>query len=112
MDFGESWLVSRVNVPAQHRGKGHGRQLMLQLTTWADREQQTLMLTVNPYADSPLKQAELTAWYLRCGFVQVVAQPAGLLVRLPQPPTAVEHAAGQVEESALPPAPLGPQGAW
>jgi GNAT superfamily N-acetyltransferase len=62
------YLVNRVNVPAAHRGKGVGTELMAELMLWADLEGWPLRLQVSPYSDSPLQFDALVGWYTRLGF--------------------------------------------
>jgi len=62
------YVVNRVNVPAAHRGKGVGTELMAQLLVWADLRRWPLRLQVSPYTDSPLQFEALVSWYTRLGF--------------------------------------------
>ena len=72
------WLMTRINVPLQHRGKGVARRLMAQILADADRERQVIKLWVS--ASDGLTDKQLTAWYKRLGFKQEFV----LMVRYPQ----------------------------
>lgn len=61
-----TWVVNRLNVPIKARGQGVGRRLMKQLTTWADENQQTLVLFINP--SGPMNYEDLKNWYSRNDF--------------------------------------------
>ena len=74
--------VSFIEVPAEFRGQGYGRQLMDELTLEADEHGIVLFVSVDPYHDSPLDQAALRAWYERNGFVEFQAEPL-LMARMP-----------------------------
>jgi len=58
--------INRINVPAPHRGKGHGRSLLKQLTDQADQMGVYLRLAVSSSGD--MTNEDLTAWYERYGF--------------------------------------------
>lgn len=60
-------VITRINVPREHRGKGAARKLMAQLLADADASQTTLLLEVVP--SGGLTYSQLLAWYTRCGFV-------------------------------------------
>lgn len=60
------WCISRINVPAEHRGEGHGSAMLRMILRDADAEQVTLWLEVQP--SGPLDRQQLTAWYKRYGF--------------------------------------------
>lgn len=64
------WLLTRINVPHQHRGCGVGTQLLLEVLKDADVEQETLYL--EPASSGGLLQNELVEWYARHGFVYFV----------------------------------------
>lgn len=72
-------LITRINVPAQHRNQGYGRKLLKAACDAADTDGITLFIEAMPYADSPLDTEALTCWYERCGFSPF----AGILRRLP-----------------------------
>lgn len=74
--------VSFIEVPAEFRGQGYGRQLMDALTLEADEHGIVLFVAVDPYHDSPLDQSALRAWYERNGFVEFQAEPL-LMARMP-----------------------------
>jgi predicted GNAT family N-acyltransferase len=59
-------VITRINVPAGFRGKGHGRELLRQCIEAADAEHLPLYLNINPYGELTYK--ELKEWYSRYGF--------------------------------------------
>lgn len=61
-------LVTRINVPAEHRGKGIGSKLLRSIVADADIMGVTLILEPSPYGG--LNYEQLTAWYKRYGFVE------------------------------------------
>lgn len=60
------WELSRISVPAPHRGKGIGRRLMAEVLAEVDAAGVDLYLDINPYGDMDYKA--LAAWYARLGF--------------------------------------------
>lgn len=60
------WTVTRINVPARYRGRGHGSALLDLLCAEADREQITLAL--EPQSAGGLDGDALIDWYRRRGF--------------------------------------------
>lgn len=64
----ETFVVTRINVPQQFRGKGHGSKLLKMVLDAADEAQVTLELDV--YASGPLSDEDLVFWYERHGFVE------------------------------------------
>jgi ribosomal protein S18 acetylase RimI-like enzyme len=73
------WTITRINVPAPHRGKGHGSTMLKRILADADAKQATLYLEVSP--SDGLDYEELFAWYTRHGFKRV---RSGYLRRLPR----------------------------
>jgi predicted GNAT family N-acyltransferase len=61
-----NWTITRINVPSQFRGHGHGSRLFHQILADADREQITLQLEC--YPSGGLDYAQLYNWYSRHGF--------------------------------------------
>lgn len=59
-------MITRINVPASHRGAGHGTWLLTQLLDKADTE--GIKLFLEPAASGGLSQDELVAWYMSHGF--------------------------------------------
>ncbi len=76
-----AYNINRVNVPAQHRGKGHGSALLRQVCDDADHEQVPLTLSINSYGE--MTHEQLRDWYERYGFVEMGDEP-GLFVREPE----------------------------
>lgn len=72
-------LITRINVPEQHRGQGYGRRLLKQACEAADTDGITLFIEAIPYSGSPLDTEALTCWYERMGF----AMHGGILRRMP-----------------------------
>lgn len=62
------WRISRINVPAQWRGRGFGTELLKQILADADAEEVPLML--EPVATGGLTAHQLEKWYERHGFVK------------------------------------------
>lgn len=93
----DKFIITRINVPKQHRKKGHGTRLLKQILADADNEGVKLALFCAPSGGLTFRQ--LVNWYKRHGFV---ADPLpdwcslyglsdieggvtdGVLVRLPQ----------------------------
>ncbi len=73
------WCISRINVPAEHRGEGHGSTILKRILADADAEKVTLWL--EPHPSGPLDYQQLTNWYKRYGFR---THPTGYLVRRPR----------------------------
>lgn len=61
------YLLTRINVPRQHRGKGHGSKLLRRILEDADRERSTIVLEIAP--SDGLNHDQLKSWYERHGFV-------------------------------------------
>lgn len=64
--YGTGMILTRINVPAEARGKGIGSKLLNEVTSAADVEGIVLYLEINPYG--PLNYDALEAWYFRNGF--------------------------------------------
>lgn len=62
------WLLTRINVPFQNRGKGYASTLLKRVLYEADQEGITLTLEVIPSGN--LDEQQLTAWYERNGFIK------------------------------------------
>lgn len=64
------WLITRINVPLGHRGKGLGSHLLKQVIADADRYE--IPLALNPVSSATpgngLSQKDLVEWYVRYGF--------------------------------------------
>ncbi len=76
----DGMLLTRINTPKAHRGKGVARALLIEMLHDADRDQVTLYLEVS--ASDGLSHDELDAWYRRYGFVTDQQHPPAL-VRVP-----------------------------
>lgn len=61
-----TWVITRINIPAEHRGNGYGSALLKRILVDADVEQVTLALEVFP--SGPLDYDDLMYWYARHGF--------------------------------------------
>lgn len=64
--YGRGKIITRINVPAEFRGKGHGTALLKQIIEDADREKIALYLEIQ--SSDGLSYDELEAWYKRHGF--------------------------------------------
>lgn len=71
--------IRRINVPAPHRGKGYGSELLDRICTDADAEGMILMLYV--VSTGRLDDCDLISWYERRGFI--VQEDGFTLYRLP-----------------------------
>lgn len=87
---GGLYLLTRVNVPKEHRGEGLGSRLLKMVTDEADANEATLILEVVP--SGPLSSAALQEWYERNGFRRYHPIPGILgssltpaMIRAPQP---------------------------
>jgi ribosomal protein S18 acetylase RimI-like enzyme len=74
LDIGEygkedNYVITRINVPKEHRGQGWGRALLQDAIKIADDSGYTLWLEINPYGEMTFQQ--LAAWYERNGFKKV-----------------------------------------
>lgn len=63
---GSPWVITRINVPAKHRGQGHGTRMLKRVLDDADAD--GVMLELSPLASGPLDREALVAWYHRHGF--------------------------------------------
>ena len=72
------WTITRINIPAEHRGHGYGSDLLKRILADADDEGVTLALEVFP--SGPLDYDALEQWYIRYGFCM---SPLGYLLRRP-----------------------------
>jgi predicted GNAT family N-acyltransferase len=64
--YGEGYIITRINVPVQHRGKGLGSDLLRKCCKVADEHNIDLWLEIMA-SDGPAHD-DLEAWYLRHGF--------------------------------------------
>ncbi len=64
--YNQGFVITRINVPEAHRGKGIGAKLLSAATAAADEEGVTLWLEVA--SSGPLDNDALAAWYRRYGF--------------------------------------------
>lgn len=69
----KEFLLTRINVPEKHRGKGFGSALLKKVTDEADRCYAVIHLEVVP--SGPLNAAALQEWYERNGFFRVAPSP-------------------------------------
>jgi GNAT superfamily N-acetyltransferase len=73
-------LITRINVPRLHRGKGYGRTMLKAACDVADLTGTTLYIEAWSYDNCPMTQAEISDWYQRNGFVEF----GGILRRVPK----------------------------
>jgi GNAT superfamily N-acetyltransferase len=64
--YGRGRIITRINVPVEFTGKGHGRDLLAQVIADADRDGVTLFLEI--FSTGAMLYDELEAWYMRHGF--------------------------------------------
>lgn len=74
--------VLEVFVPAEKRRKGHGRALMQEVVSEADRRGIGLFLEVKSTGE--MTDEELEAFYSAFGFQRFQSEPAVLLMRAPR----------------------------
>ena len=66
MPYRNGKLLTRINVPREHRGRGLASTLLKRITADADRTATTLYTWVSP--SDGLGREALSAWYRRNGF--------------------------------------------
>jgi hypothetical protein len=76
--------VTHIQTPEQDRNKGQATALLKQIGLMADLNNWALVLKPESYADSPLDDQSLIAWYLRNGFAELQPAPELLLFRAPK----------------------------
>ena len=64
--YGKGLIITRINVPRNHRGKGIASTLLRRALHAADSESITLFLEISP--SDGLNYEQLKAWYKRYGF--------------------------------------------
>lgn len=77
------WVLTRVNVPDAHRGKGYGTKLLLALLELADKAKAEIGLGVSS-SNPKFTNGKLRAWYKRHGFVKPTGAPTNVLTRKPK----------------------------
>ena len=70
-------LVSRINIPSEFRGQGHGTTLLNSCLQYADDNKLVLLIEVSSSGD--MSNTQLSNWYRKFGFVD----SEDILVRLP-----------------------------
>lgn len=78
--YGHGLIITRINVPAEHRRKGIGNELLKQVIADADREKVNLFLEINSYGG--MSYDDLQLWYERNGFTNMFH--SGVFVRRPK----------------------------
>lgn len=73
-------LMTRINVPSAHRGKGVGSRLLGEVTLKADEARCTVVLEVSPSGD--MNRDDLISWFSRNGF-SVVDGTGNTMIRKP-----------------------------
>lgn len=64
--YGEGLIITRINVPKKHRGKGYASVLLKECIADADETKTTLFLEIQ--SSDGLSYEQLEAWYRRHGF--------------------------------------------
>ena len=64
--YDDGYIITRINVPKAHRGKGIGTELLNECLAQADKLGVRLWLEIQPF--DGLSYKELEAWYMRHGF--------------------------------------------
>lgn len=67
--FGKGLIITRVNVPEAHRGKGWGRKMMTEVLQEADKTSTTLWLEIS--SSGEMTWEDLRSWYEKLGFTDV-----------------------------------------
>ena len=75
-------LLTRINVPKEHRGKGHATKLLLKILKDADETKTTLALEISP--SDGLNFSQLALWYARHNFKPADKSLPGVMIRIPQ----------------------------
>jgi len=65
---GNSMIITRINVPIAHRGKGIGSRLLNEICKEADNTGTTLYLEIQE--SGGLTYEQLKTWYMKRGFKQ------------------------------------------
>jgi GNAT superfamily N-acetyltransferase len=73
------YLITRINVPHLHRGKGFGTKILQRVIEDADREGVTLYVT--PMSSGRWSNSTLRAWYARHGFTSISEEYMGRVPR-------------------------------
>ena len=76
---GRNYIITRINVPAKHRGKGVASELLRECITLADETKTKLFLEISE--SDGLNRGQLEAWYRRYGFK---GSPIGVMIRKPK----------------------------
>jgi ribosomal protein S18 acetylase RimI-like enzyme len=72
--------LTRINIPAHHRGQGHGSKFLKHICEEADKHGVALSLEIMP--SGPLNYYALAEWYKRHGFRD--ADLDGIYIRRPR----------------------------
>lgn len=80
-EFGvsEGWMITRISVPKESRGKGIASLVLREMVQDADRE--GVVLILEPFPTGGLDYSQLISWYQRYGFRKVPGRR--IMVRLP-----------------------------
>lgn len=62
-------IITRINVPSEHRGQGHASGLLSDICSYADKNQINLFLEIA--ASDGLNRDQLENWYRRYGFKDI-----------------------------------------
>ena len=95
-DLAGNLIITRINVPKEHRGKGVARKLLAKILADADKDRIILHLEVSP--SDGLNREQLIAWYSRHGFEDY---GSGLMVRTPKQPSEINQKQGTAIYSIL-----------
>lgn len=84
INYEDGKLITRINVPREHRGQAIGSKLLQEITDAADRENVTLYAWAS--SSDGLSTADLKEWHRRHGFI-TQQEPRGLTRRPPRAKT-------------------------
>lgn len=81
----EHYLITRINVPRELRGRGLASELLQEIIEDADEEGVTL--EIHPVSSGSLTRSDLVLWYKRHGFrwgeSGISQEPVKVLIRRP-----------------------------
>lgn len=78
-----TWLLTGLEVGKESRGTGYGRVLLDMVLEDADKNQQTIILSVSPNGTG-LSYSQLCDFYGRSGFESMPAYGETAMIRKPQ----------------------------
>jgi predicted GNAT family acetyltransferase len=74
--------IIKVHVPTELRGQGLATKLLESVCKEADTKKMILVITVDPYDDSPMTKEQLANWYGSTFEFQVIQQEPLMMARM------------------------------